>query len=40
MREPDFDRLLAVLGVLIALGINPTVILVLGLGYLWGRFGR
>jgi|tagenome__1003787_1003787.scaffolds.fasta_scaffold6048741_1 hypothetical protein len=40
MRESDFDRLLAMLGILIALGINPTVILVLGLGYLWGRSSR
>ena len=39
MRDLDFDRLLAVLGILLALGISPTVILVLGLGYLWGRSG-
>lgn len=37
MRNLDFDRLLAVLGVLLALGISPVVILALVVGYLWGR---
>jgi hypothetical protein len=40
MRDLYFDRLLAVLSILIALGISPTVILVLAIGYLWGRSSR
>jgi hypothetical protein len=40
MQDLDFDRLLAVLGVLLALGTSSTVVLALVLGYLWGRSGR
>jgi hypothetical protein len=36
MRALDFDRLLAVLGILLALGISPSLILAVVVGYLWG----
>jgi hypothetical protein len=40
MRDLDLDRLLAVLGVLLGLGISSNLILALALGYLCGRLGR
>jgi hypothetical protein len=40
MRDFDLDRLLAVLGVLLGLGISAELALALILGYLYGRLGR
>ena len=37
MRGSDFDRLLAVAGVLLGLGVSSALILALVLGYLWGQ---
>jgi hypothetical protein len=40
MLNLEFDRLLAVLGVLLGLGISSELILALMVGYLCGRVGR
>jgi hypothetical protein len=40
MKASDFDRLLAMLAILIGLGISPTLVRVALLAYLWGRFSR
>lgn len=40
MQALDFNRLLAVLSILIALGISPAAILMLVLGYLLARSAR
>jgi hypothetical protein len=40
MRGSDLDRLLAVVGVLLGLGVSSALILSLVLGYLWGQSRR
>jgi hypothetical protein len=40
MQSVDFNRLLAVLSILIALGISPTAILMFVIGYLLGQARR
>jgi hypothetical protein len=37
MRRLNFDRLLAVLAILIALGVSPAALVLLLIGYLRGR---
>ena len=38
--DSDFDRLLAVLSLLLALGISPAVVLAVVMAYLWSQCRR